>query len=262
MKKINSIFIVSMLVLLVGVGTAHAGSSFRRPRRVRLSYSSMVNVLRTQYILQTLCTILQSNNLEHELCNLQEQEPYVEPPIQESPVDISATVNSEVVISEIYYDVATNRGGIDDEWVELYNFGDDSVDISGWKIGDNDGQLDILPENTVLSSGSFLLISRNVNTFTDFWSTEVPDGTQIIGIDSKIGSNGLSSTGDTVILQDAEGSMVDSMSYGSESEASVRAFEPGADDVVKGHSLSRDGIGTDTDTAVDWSDLETPTPGM
>lgn len=260
MKKISIIVIMSFFVVMLAGSSVFAGSSlsYRRARAPRILRCTGAETVRTQYILDTLCNVLDSNNLSHELCGSNTQDP----PVVDPPVEPPVTVDSDVVISEVYYDVADDKGELDDEWVELYNAGNSDVDISLWKIGDNDGSLDEIPEGTTLPAGAYALISRSATTFTTYWPDAVPTSTLTIALDGKIGSNGLASTGDTVILQDADESLVDMMSYGSEPEGAERAFDPGADDVVKGHSLSRDSNGTDTDTAADWIDLELPTPGM
>lgn len=263
MKKVRNIIILSVLSIMVVGGTVHAQSVYegrRVPRRPRIMQCRGGSNHTTQVVLQALCSELRAHNVPHALCGTM-PEPPQDPP-SEPPVEPPTTVETSVVISEVYYDVASDRGEIDDEWVELFNTGDTVVDISLWNIGDNDGSLDEIPDETTIGPGEFLLLSRSAETFTNYWSVEVPQQTNVIALDSKIGSNGLASTGDTVVLQNAEGSVADTMSYGSEPETAVRAFDPGAEDVGKGHSLSRDSAGTDTNTASDWSDLEVPTPGM
>ena len=60
------------------------------------------------------------------------------------------------------------------------------------------------------------------------------------------------------MLMNAENAVVDQASYGANTEA----FDPGADLPTDGKSISRSPNGADTDTAADWSLLDTPTPGM
>lgn len=47
------------------------------------------------------------------------------------------------------------------EWVELANISDNSVDISGWSVLDEDGKLDIqIPQGTRVLPGAFFLLAR------------------------------------------------------------------------------------------------------
>ncbi|MEA2035979.1 MAG: lamin tail domain-containing protein, partial [Nanoarchaeota archaeon] len=47
-----------------------------------------------------------------------------------------ATVQGDVLISEVMYDVGSSQGGDFNEWIELYNNGTSEVDLTGWKIND------------------------------------------------------------------------------------------------------------------------------
>ena len=56
-------------------------------------------------------------------------------------------VNSQVVINEV-----TSRGSLVDatgeeiDWIEIYNAGTETVDLTGWKIYDNGGQAGTKPK--------------------------------------------------------------------------------------------------------------------
>ena len=73
-----------------------------------------------------------------------------------SPLSSSASV----IINEVAW-----MGGVDSanhEWIELYNSGNESVDISGWTATITDGswrgELSAVPEGTILPAGGFYVM--------------------------------------------------------------------------------------------------------
>ncbi|MEW5894949.1 MAG: lamin tail domain-containing protein [Candidatus Omnitrophota bacterium] len=98
------------------------------------------------------------------------------------------------------------RDSYEDEFVELFNLSSGTVDISGWSIAD------ALAERYSFTAGT--LIQPN-SAFVVFGG-----GTpNLPGIDWQVltsGSLNLNNGGDTIILSDATGSLIDSHTYGSE----------------------------------------------
>ncbi len=163
-----------------------------------------------------------------------------------------------VVISEVHYDVSApgiNSGNDNNEWVEIYNGTNATVDLSGWTLTDNNAS-DALPEGTLLGAGEYLLVTATSSTKALFG---IGDDVQIVVLGNQIG-NGLaaSATGDVVFLRNAESTTVDAVSWGT----NVDGLNPGVVDVLQGHSIARSVLTNDTNTAVDWVDRETPTPGQ
>ncbi|MBN2520789.1 MAG: CotH kinase family protein, partial [Bacteroidales bacterium] len=109
-----------------------------------------------------------------------------------------------IVINEINYNSVSFFDS--DDWIELYNNGSYTVDISGWlfKDGDNNHIFQI-PNNTYLLPKKYLVISRNYNVFRQFF----PQVESIIGDFSF----GLSNNGDTVRLFDSNNNLVDFVAY-------------------------------------------------
>lgn len=73
-------------------------------------------------------------------------------------------VNRDVVINEIMYEAAPSYPsnlyvGSDEEWVELFNRGTNTADLSGWSL-DNAVRCDF-PTNTLLAPGAYLVVARN-----------------------------------------------------------------------------------------------------
>jgi len=162
----------------------------------------------------------------------------------------AASFPGDVVINEVYYDVKSPEKGIEgnNEWVEVYNLTDGAIDISGWKIEDNQGlsYQRTIPSSSPIPAHGYAVITPNVSTW-GYWS--IPDGAIKIILGNSIG-NGLNNDSDRVILKTPGGVEIDAMSYGTD----AYAFSPACPDVVIGHSLSRKPAGYDTNTATDWID--------
>src|SRR3989338_3912521 len=87
-------------------------------------------------------------------------------------LSVPTVADGQVVISEIMYDVSSEIGADDKrEWVEVFNAGSSSVDLSGWKI--NDGSNHILNEppanggtgSLALSPGAYAILTDDAATF-------------------------------------------------------------------------------------------------
>lgn len=160
-----------------------------------------------------------------------------------------------LLISEVLYDVAGDTQGEepDNEWVEIYNPTDAAVDLMDWMIGESATSSDIISTSShMLGAGDYLLIT-DATTTDDFWGLDLVD---VIYLGSPIG-NGLANGGDHVALFDAGDTIVDDVSYGT----NEIAFSPSVPDVAEGHSIVRSPVDVDTDSASDWTDSDTPTPG-
>jgi len=108
---------------------------------------------------------------------------------------------SPIVISEIHYNPSLEQG-IDNnfEFVELFNRGNRTVDLSGYMF--IEGLLIELPPRTVLSPGQCLMLTKRAATYKDA-PCEVQQWVR----------GSLSNGGETLRLIDREGVEVDSVSY-------------------------------------------------
>lgn len=157
-----------------------------------------------------------------------------------------------LIISEVYYDPDVAHGADPaNEWVEIHNPTSSELNLAGLFIADANSS-DALPSISIPALG-FAVVTAS-STTASLWT--FPAGVAIINIGGSIG-NGLTNTGDAVYLRDSSDAVIDAMSYGS----NIDVFSPAAPDVNDGHSLSRISITEDTDTAADWEDSESPTPG-
>jgi len=137
----------------------------------------------------------------------------------------------DILINEVQYDPPQSGTDAAWEWVELYNPTNATVDLSGWTIGDNAGG-DTVPALS-LPSGGFAIIAATANFSDNFPGCGC---TIVYMADGAIG-NGLSNTGDRVVLKDSAGTTIDAVSYGTDTTYTTLP------DVAAGHSLERSPAG-------------------
>ncbi len=72
--------------------------------------------------------------------------------------------NAQIVINEINYKDALDFETKD--WIELYNNGNSSVDISNWVFKDSDDLHEfVIPNGTIMDSGSYLVLTQFLENF-------------------------------------------------------------------------------------------------
>jgi len=117
-------------------------------------------------------------------------------------IDTSAT--KEIVINEINYNSAESFDSGD--WVELYNYNDQVIDISNWYFSDSDSNHKfIFPEGIVIEPKEYLVLVENDSAF----SARFPDVNNFIG---ETGF-GLSGSGEFIKLVDDKEQIIDSLTY-------------------------------------------------
>ena len=170
-------------------------------------------------------------------------------------------IANHLVINEVYYDPDSSHkhpasaDERDFEWIEIYNPTGSIVNLKNWKIVDNSAtERSISTSNRDLGPGEFAILAKAANVFT-LWS--IPTSAIKIPIGERFG-NGLANDGDRVILKDPNGTIIDQMSYGTD----TTVLNPTVPGIAEGHSLERDPDGVDTDTAADFVDRSLPTPGL
>jgi hypothetical protein len=87
---------------------------------------------------------------------------------------------SQLVINEVNSSV---------DWVEFYNAGNSSIDISGWKFSDNQPidptHVYTFPANTVVAAGGYIVRVRNdVNTQPDEFAFGLGDTDSVLLFDA------------------------------------------------------------------------------
>src|SRR3989344_4434579 len=120
-----------------------------------------------------------------------------------------------VLITEVYYDVATAYGEeTTNEWIELYNGTGSSIDLSNWIISDA-GTQRLLPASTIIQNGQYAVVTKDATTL-DYWS--IPSNALVVVLGSAIG-NGLGNDGDVLYIKDSVGNEIDTVSWGSNTSA-------------------------------------------
>jgi len=72
----------------------------------------------------------------------------------------------DVILNELmYHPQGTN---VLEEYVELYNSGTASVDLSGWQL--SKGVHFLFPTNTIISANSYLVVAADAQTFTNTYT--------------------------------------------------------------------------------------------
>jgi hypothetical protein len=177
--------------------------------------------------------------------------------------------SSTLLISEVLYD--TPGTDEDEEWIEIYNPTASTIDLSVYKIGDEEEQgkgegmyqfppeASIPPEGVIVialkATGFYALYGFNPDYEVTDTDPSVPDMIKYSAWAT--GKIALSNSGDEVLILDEGDAIVDAMSYGD----ATTFFDPPCPDVITGHSLERSPANVDTDTADDWIDQEFPNPG-
>lgn len=94
------------------------------------------------------------------------------------------------------------------EWFELYNDGTQDENLAGWKLYEDGGAQAVFTFTKAIGAGKYLLVERVTPSAPD----PVP------GIDDESGSfggSGFSNTGEDLVLKDAGGNTVETLSYAS-----------------------------------------------
>ncbi len=115
------------------------------------------------------------------------------------------TVSSDLVINEFMTsndETAADQDGEFDDWIELYNNGAQAIDLEGYVLTDNGADLEkfVFPAGTTIGANAYLII----------WA------------DGDIDQEGLhadfrlSAIGETLLLINASGNLIDEVSYGEQ----------------------------------------------
>ncbi len=112
--------------------------------------------------------------------------------------------SADIVINEINYNSADDYDTKD--WVELTNNGSSAINLSGWEFKDeNDSHVFIIPEQTILENGAFIILAEDTAVFNGFY----PESGAVIGnLDF-----GLSGGGELIRLYNGNGVLIDQVLY-------------------------------------------------
>jgi len=191
------------------------------------------------------------------------------------PNKINAATD-HLLISEVYYDTI----GTDslEEWIEIYNPSENSVDLSNYKIGDEETQggnegMYQFPEGTVIKPQNSLVVAKNAIGFYDLYG-KYPD-TEIDTDDDDVsdfsdtpnmkkyeswssGSLSFTNTGDEALLLDNNDIVIDAVVFEGGNMSGITPHSG----VAVGQSIARIDSTIDTDNcANDFQKVVEPHPG-
>ena len=171
----------------------------------------------------------------------------------------AALVISEVVFNEAGSDVTG-------EWVELYNNGPAAIDLSNYKIGDEETSgatgtgeaMHQFPAGASIAPGEVQIVAVSATTFNTNYgflptyevnSTDasVPDMSVYAAWDPDGVALNMANTSDHLLVLDPSDALADAISWGN-----TFAFDPGLTTVADGQSWERKNVFVDTNTADDW----------
>ncbi|MGC8873229.1 MAG: lamin tail domain-containing protein [Chloroflexia bacterium] len=181
--------------------------------------------------------------------------------------------SDHLLVSEVLYDPSGSEPG--EEWVELYNPTAQSVDLSGWSLGDAavDGEYGsgryLFPEGTRIGPRAVVVVAAQAADAIGFQPDlefcidphrDDPRVPNMVPAGAWAGFGfALSNSGDEFVLRDALGRSVDVLVYGG---GSYPGIVPHLGGVAPNHSLERRPPDRDSDDcAHDFWDRYPPTPG-
>ena len=131
----------------------------------------------------------------------------------------------------------------DGEWIELFNIGNQPVDINGWTLKDQGTDAHVIqaPGPLVVPAGGYLLLGRTTDKLLN-------GGVHVLYAYKDFF---LANTEDEVVLQDTGGAVVDSFSY-----SATKGFV-----IPEGASLSLKHPGVDQNDPGNWCAEPSPWPG-
>ena len=167
---------------------------------------------------------------------------------------ISTAARADIVITEIHYNPNGSENA-NQEWAEIYNTGDQPVDLSGWDWGDSQDEqyTGNFPTGTSLAPHTAaILVAQSATVFQQIWGPNIQVITADTGI--SLGNTG-SATNETVVIRNEQDAIIDAVNYetntngwpGNNNQASIYlkpdAISQLANDVGSNWALST--VGTD-----------------
>lgn len=172
----------------------------------------------------------------------------------------------QLVINEVYYNVADDKRGPAPplaryQWIELYNAGDDTVNIKDWQLCRSTVCHSIHP-NASIGAGEYALLSHDSAVWARFW--EIDRSTTRINLNGAPWHE-LGEARDMLALKNPDGQIVDAMNWGTLDPTwpnyTDMLWADGIEPASTGASLERREAGLDTDSPGDWMVSPTPSPG-
>jgi hypothetical protein len=191
---------------------------------------------------------------------------------------LAAPAHAGLLISEVVY----NEAGSDTtgEWIEIYNPGPNAIDLTNYKIGDEEDDLPPLPAESggmwQFPAGASIpaygvqVIAVSGTKFTSLYPAAplptyevnstmpgVPDMINYLTWSPTGTAINMANAGDQVLLLDGTDAIVDMISWGN----TTFAFNPALPTSADGQGQQRIVPSIDTNSAADWQVSNPVTPG-
>lgn len=117
---------------------------------------------------------------------------------------------SSIAVTEFEF----NPVGADEtspEWIELFNYGLQAVDIGGWTLKDNATSVYTFPAGFTIPSGGYAIAARDRDAFIDKWLGGTDDP-RVAATSTPFVMNN-SSPGDGLYLRNGDGDLIWSLGY-------------------------------------------------
>jgi len=171
---------------------------------------------------------------------------------QHQPLAAASPEAISLLVSELYPYALE-----DDEYVVIFNPGETYAELEGWQLADGEGTISFA-EGVLVPPGSGLSVSFNASSYLSAYGVPAAvalDDSAMGSLCDVDGTFRLGNSGDSVILVNDDGVVVDSVSYGDHSDQvplwiGYPIPPPRAGEVFKRVSSER-GL-HDTGTSVDW----------
>lgn len=149
-----------------------------------------------------------------------------------------------IIFTQILYDPPGKEDK--EEWLEIYNPTDSSLELSGWSITDNSGTWEF-PDQTATGPRSYLIIARDSEGFSNLTGCSADIGTF---------TRGLNNPGDQLSLKNPDLRIIDFVAWERGYNDAYPEWDISAGD---GKSIKRKPL-TDTDSPGDWLSEQEPEP--
>nr|WP_245345426.1 phospholipase D-like domain-containing protein [Halobacillus andaensis] len=95
-------------------------------------------------------------------------------PLGHEDQEVSAASSGDVVVNEVAWMGTTDS--FNDEWIELHNTTDESIDLSSWTLSAEDGTPDISLSGSIPAEGYYLLERTDDTTVTEVSADQIYSG--------------------------------------------------------------------------------------
>jgi len=129
-------------------------------------------------------------------------------------VSMSSFVHADIFINEFLADGIIEP---DSEWVELYNNGSSSVDLTNYNITESGASANVTLNGTIPVNG-FVVLAENFTLFNSTYPDVNISGIRIIEYGAAVASFQLHNTAGNITLYNSSGSRINNVSYSSSSE--------------------------------------------